>query len=477
VRFAPSPTGYLHVGGARTALFNWLFARHFAGRMILRIEDTDVERSTPEMVEGILAGLTWLGLDWDEGPIYQSERTDLYRRAAERLLDSAQAYLCFCTKDDFEERRKKAAEEGRPPKYEGTCRTIAPQEARERRARGEPAAVRFRVPDAGKTGFDDRVFGRVEFENSELEDFVLLRSDGSPTYHLSVVEDDRQLGITHVIRGADHISNTPKQLLLYEALAARLPEFAHLPLILGPDKTRLSKRHGATSVIAYREQGILPGAFRNFLALLGWTPPAGTGEILDDRALIRLFSLDAVSRSNAIFDRAKLDWFNTEYVRAYPAERLLPAIEEEWKRAGLKVDRQREYLLRLIDLVKARARTLKDFAESFRAFFVDEYEADPAAVEKFLSEEALAGLLTDLARRYEALEDFGETAAERVLRDFAAEKGVKAGALINGARVALTGQAVAPSLFAVMETLGKARVIERLGSVGRLIERARAARQ
>ena len=476
VRFAPSPTGYLHVGGARTALFNWLFARHFAGCMILRIEDTDLERSTAEMVEGILVGLSWLGLDWDEGPYYQSARTDLYRRAAERLLASGHAYLCFCTKEQLEERRKRAAEEGRPPRYEGTCRRLDPDEAWARRARGEPAALRFRVPDTGKTGFDDRVFGRVEFENSELEDFVLLRSDGTPTYHLSVVEDDRELRITHVIRGADHISNTPKQLLLYQALGARVPVFAHVPLILGADKTRLSKRHGATSVMAYRDQGILPDAFRNFLAVLGWTPPEGTPEILDDRELIRLFTLDGVARSNAVFDRAKLDWFNSEYIRAYPAERLLPAVEEEWKRAGLAVRRERDYLVRTIALVKPRARNLKDFAESFRAFFVDEFEADPRAVEKFLSDEALAGLLRELARRCQALEDFGEAAAERLLRDFAAEKGVKAGALINGARVALTGQAVAPSLFAVMEALGQTRVIARLSSVDRLIERARAAR-
>ena len=477
MRFAPSPTGYLHVGGARTALFNWLFARHFAGRMILRIEDTDLERSTPEMVEGILSGLIWLGLDWDEGPYYQSQRTDLYRRAAERLLDSAHAYLCFCTKEQLEERRQKAAHEGRPPKYEGTCRRLDHDEARTRRSRGEPAVVRFRVPDSGKTGFDDRVFGRVEFDNSELEDFVLLRSDGSPTYHLSVVEDDRELGITHVIRGADHISNTPKQLLLYQALAASLPEFAHLPLILGPDKTRLSKRHGATSVLAYRAEGILPAAFRNFLALLGWTPPAGTSEVLADRELIRLFSLAAVSRSNAVFDRAKLDWFNSEYIRAYPAERLLPAIQEEWSGAGLKVERERDYLLRAIELVKPRARNLKDFAESFRAFFVDEFEADPRAVEKFLSDETLAGLLAELARRYQSLENFNEDVTEQVLRDFAAEKGVKAGALINGARVALTGQAVAPSLFAVMELLGKQRVIDRLRAVDRLMERTRASRR
>src|SRR5215475_6522370 len=251
VRFAPSPTGYLHVGGARTALFNWLFARHFGGALVLRIEDTDLERSTAEMVEGILQGLTWLGINWDEGPYYQTRRVDLYKEAARKLIGSGAAYYCFCTKEQLEQRRKKAAEEGQPPKYEGTCRKLDRAEALRRKTAGEPGAVRFAVPENGTTSFDDAVFGRVEFANSELEDFVLLRSDGSPTYHLSVVADDTDLRITHIIRGADHISNTPKQVLHYQALGAPMPVFAHVPLILGADKTRLSKRHGATDVNLY----------------------------------------------------------------------------------------------------------------------------------------------------------------------------------------------------------------------------------
>lgn len=463
VRFAPSPTGYLHVGGARTALFNWLFARHFDGTLILRIEDTDLERSTPEMVEGILQGLRWLGITWDEGPYYQTERTALYRAAAQNLLDSGAAYYCFCTREELEQRRAKANEEGRPPKYEGTCRRIDRQEAMRRKSAGEAAALRFAVPESGATSFDDAVFGKVEFANSELEDFVLLRSDGSPTYHLSVVADDIDLRITHIIRGADHISNTPKQVLLYQALSAPLPAFAHVPLILGPDKTRLSKRHGATSVIAYREEGIVPEAFRNFLALLGWTPPEGTPEVFGDSELIRLFGLEAISRSNAVFDRAKLDWFNTEYIRAYPAEKLLSLIEDEWKKAGVvPSNHDRAWLLATIDLLKPRARSLKDFAGSFRAFFSDNFEPDPAAVDKFLKDQNVRQLLTELADRYASLADFSEQETEKVLRDFAAEKGLKAGALINGARVALTGQGVAPSLFAVMHALGKARTVARL---------------
>jgi len=306
---------------------------------------------------------------------------------------------------------------------------------------------------------------------------VLLRSDGGPTYHLSVVTDDVDMRITHIIRGADHISNTPKQVLLYQALGAPLPVFAHVPLILGPDKTRLSKRHGATSVIAYRDEGIVPEAFRNFLALLGWTPPlreGATTEILGDQELIRLFDLSGISRSDAVFDRAKLDWFNTEYIRAYPAEKLLPLIQEEWHKVGLEPEHtDRDWLLAIIDLLKPRARSLKDFATSFRAFFTDTFHPDPAAVEKFLSDERVRQMLVELGERYAASEDsFTEAEIEKLLRDFAAEKEMKAGALINGARVVLTGQGVAPSLFAVMTALGKERTIARLKATQDLAARA-----
>src|SRR5438105_792957 len=317
VRFAPSPTGYLHVGGARTALFNWLYARHVGGAMILRIEDTDFERSTAEMVEGILLGMRWLGITWDEGPFHQSERLQLYRANAERLLKTGHAYYCFCTKEQLEERRSAAQAAGRPPMYDRACRKLEGSEAERRRAAGQGCAVRFAVPGSSSAGWDDAVFGRIQFANPEIEDFVLLRSDGVPTYHLSVVSDDIDMRMTHIIRGADHISNTPKQILLYQALAANQPVFAHVPLILGPDKTRLSKRHGATSVMAYRDEGIVPEAFRNFLALLGWSPGDSSKEIMGDEEIIKLFSLDGISRSNAVFDRAKLDWFNTESLRSF----------------------------------------------------------------------------------------------------------------------------------------------------------------
>jgi len=461
LRFAPSPTGYLHVGGARTALFNWLFARHHGGTLVLRIEDTDLERSTPEMVEGILVGLRWLGIDWDEGPYHQTERLGLYRAAAGRLIHSGHAYYCFCTKEQLEQQRAQGVAEGRVPR--DICRSLAREEAKLRFNNGEAAAIRFAVPESGSTVFDDAVFGRVEFANSEIEDFVLLRSDGVPTYHLSVVVDDLDMRITHVLRGADHLSNTPKQIMLYNALGQPLPVFAHVPLILGPDKTRLSKRHGATSVIAYKDEGIVPEAFRNFLALLGWTPPGSSQEVLRDRELIDRFDLSGIQKSNAIFDRSKLDWFNAEYIRATPATQLLPLIEEEWKKAGLiPFQTSRQAMEATVDLVKPRARNLKDFSTLFRAYFSDEFAADPAAAEKFLRDSAVREMLVELASRYEQASAFPESTTEQVLRDFAAEKKVKAGSLINGARVALTGQAVAPSLFAVMVNLGQERTVARL---------------
>ena len=469
VRFAPSPTGYLHVGGARTALFNWLFARHFGGTLILRIEDTDFERSSEAMVAGILEGMQWLGMDWDEGPFFQSQRLPLYRETAERLIAVGAAYPCFCTREELEARRAAATAAGRTPMYDRRCRSLSREAAAARQAAGEPAAIRFAVPEGGATSFDDAVFGTVLFANAELEDFVLLRSDGIPTYHLSVVADDVDMRLTHIIRGADHISNTPKQVLQYRALGAPLPIFAHVPLILGADKTRLSKRHGATSVISYKDMGIVPEAFRNFLALLGWTPgSAGKDENGRDRELLpsaeltRLFTLEGITKSNSVFDNDKLAWFNTEYIRAYTPAALLPLIEAEWTAAGLLVERSREELLTTIALLQTRARSLKDFAGSFRAYFSPHYEFDGAAVAKFLKDPATPVLLAELGARLRREADFTEASTEATLRAFAEERAVKAGVLINGARVAITGQGVAPSLFAVMVALGRERTVERL---------------
>jgi len=456
VRFAPSPTGYLHVGGARTALFNWLYARHTGGTFILRIEDTDFERSTQEMVEGILVGMRWIGLDWDEGPFFQSQRLELYRATAARLIESGHAYYCFCTKES----------RGAPPladvakgggfisKDDDPCRRIPRDDAERRRAAGEAAAIRFAVPESGSTRFDDAVFGPIDISNAEIEDFVLLRSDGVPTYHLSVVADDLDMRITHIIRGADHVSNTPKQKLLYEALGAPLPVFAHVPLILGPDKTRLSKRHGATSVIAYKDEGFLPEAFRNYLALLGWSPPDSTKEIMNDRDLISLFSLEGISHSNAVFDRTKLEWLNAEYIRAMPveelSERLLPIV----RAAGYDVDPSE--MQRIAPLIRERIKLLRDVLTAADFFFVDELPPyDSALLIPQKGDLAMARKALERAREVLALTDFNHQALDQALRGAAKEMGLKPGQMFQPIRVAVTGRNASPPLFETLEVLGR----------------------
>lgn len=468
VRFAPSPTGYLHVGGARTALFNWLFARNEGGTFILRIEDTDVERNRPELVEGILQGLRWLGLDWDEGPIFQSKRLALYKSAADKLVASGAAYPCFCPPSQYvgsDSTEESEADAKQVRKYPGTCRNLTSTELMEKRRQGIPFAIRFRVSEGGATSFEDAVFGARQVENAEIEDFVLLRSTGLPTYQLGAVVDDIEMRISHVIRGTDHLSNTPKQVLLYRALGAAPPVFAHVPLILGPDRTRLSKRHGATSVTAYAEEGFLPEAFRNFLALLGWSPGDDT-ELLRTSELIRRFSLAGVSRTNAVFDRAKLEWFNTQYLQTLPIGELLPHVEAELKRVGLWRDEwigpRREWLAKTVDLIRPRTRFLSDFSGWARGFFTDSFDYEAAAAEKFWKDERIAGFLTQLADRLEALRSWEHDTCDHALRGLAEEHGVKAGLLINAARVAIVGRGVAPPLFDTMIAVGQPAVVARL---------------
>jgi glutamyl-tRNA synthetase len=490
VRFAPSPTGYLHVGGARTALYNWLYSRRHGGVFILRVEDTDVDRSKPELETAILESMRWLGLTWDEGPevggahgpYRQSERQARYRDVVAELQKSGAAYPCFCTPEELQARRARAEAEHRAWKYDGACRNLSGDEVARRLAAGQPYALRFRVPESGSTSFDDQVFGRIEVSNTDIEDFVLARSDGHPTYHLGVVADDWDMRVTDVVRGADHLSNTPKQILMYRALGAPVPRFAHLPLILGPDKQRLSKRHGATAVGAYQEQGVLHEALVNFLALLGWTPPGGK-EILPLQEMVESFELSAVSKSNAVFDLEKLAWMNAEYLRHLPRERLLPLVEKELEKSGIgnwesgvgsqkteagkqemrvTTGDQRQRFERSVLLLQTRARTLKDFAQSGRAFFSDQFDYDPAARKKFWKDPALAEYLEALAARLDATEPFGVEETEKALRALADEKQIKAGLLINASRVALTGQAVAPGLFEVMTVLGREHVVSRL---------------
>ena len=469
VRFAPSPTGYLHVGGARTALFNWLFARKERGAMILRIEDTDAERNKPELLTGILEGLKWLGVDWDEGPYYQSERTELYQAAGKKLLANGSAFLCYCPPEKYV--GGDHAEEG----GEGTkVRRIVRCSCRDGKPStpGTKPAVRFKVPVGGTTKFFDAVFGEREFSNEEIEDFVLLRSGkdgeefGQAMYQMSVVADDIDMRITHVIRGADHISNTPKQVLLYRALGAEPPIFAHVPLILGPDKSRLSKRHGATDVNMYKREGFLPEAFRNFLALLGWSP-GGDEEFLRTSQLLEKFSLQGVSRTNGVFDRAKLEWFNTQYLQKLPIGDLLPEVEAQLKADGLWKEEWaagagHEWFLKTVDLLRPRIRLLPDFSSWSRAFFSDEFAIDPAATAKFWKDEKVPGLLAKLADALAALPEWNHDACDHAARKVAEEGGVKAGLLINATRVAIVGQAVAPPLFDTMVALGQERVVGRL---------------
>jgi glutamyl-tRNA synthetase len=471
VRFAPSPTGYLHVGGARTALFNWFFARHQGGMMILRVEDTDVERNRPELVEGILDGLRWLGVDWDEGPYFQSERLDMHRAAAEKLIASGAAYYCYCPPEKYA--GGDAVEETEDVKKEAGPRRITRCACRDGKTEpsGQSPAIRFRVPLGGTTKFDDAVFGPREVMNEEIEDFVLLRSpkegqsQGAPTYQLSVVVDDIDMRITHVIRGSDHISNTPKQALLYRALGATPPIFAHVPLILGPDRTRLSKRHGATSVGSYRDEGFLPEAFRNFLALLGWAP-GEDAQFLRTPEIVARFSLEGVSRTNAVFDRAKLEWFNTEYLQKLPIDDLLPAVRDELERSKLWqpewANEKREWFSKTVDLLRPRTRLLPDFSTWARAFFSDDFEYNPQAREKFWKDERLGAMLGKLADSLAALPEWNHDACDHALRELAAAEGVKAGLLINATRVAIVGQAVAPPLFETMLVLGQERVVQRL---------------
>jgi glutamyl-tRNA synthetase len=474
VRFAPSPTGYLHVGGARTALFNWLFARHEGGLLLLRIEDTDVERNRPELVDGILEGLKWLGIQWDEGPFFQSQRLPLYREAAERLLASGAAFPCYCKPASYGGGDAPAdAEEGEgddegPKSHKAApcpCRELSDAQRAEKEREGIPRAIRFRVPRGGVTKFEDAVFGLREVQNAEIEDFVLLRSNGVPTYQLSVVVDDIDMRITHIIRGADHLSNTPKQALIYTALGAPAPIFAHVPLILGPDRTRLSKRHGATSVGSYADEGFLPEAFRNFLALLGWSP-GDDSEFLRTPELIERFALSGVSRTNAVFDRAKLEWFNTQYLQKPPVEELLPYVETELKRAGIWQESwagaDAAWFARTVDLVRPRTRLLGDFVTWARAFFTDDFDYDSEARDKFWKDERLPALLAKLADALDALPEWNHDACDAALRGLATAEGVKAGLLINATRVSIVGRAVAPPLFETMVVLGKVRVVARL---------------
>lgn len=453
-RFPPSPTGALHIGSVRTALFNWLYARHCGGTFVLRIEDTDRARSTPESLQDILDGLQWLGLGWDEGPFLQSERTALYRERADALLAQGKAYRCWCTPDELEVRRQAALASGERVGYDRTCRDRkAPPPGR------TSAAIRFRTPLDGETHVDDLVRGPVVFQNAELDDFIIIRSDGSPIYNFCVVVDDVDMRITHIFRGDDHLTNTPRQVLIYQALGAPVPRLAHLPLILGLDKTRLSKRHGATSVTAYRDMGYLPDAVVNYLARLGWSH--GDQEIFTRAELVAQFSGEQLGTSAGVFNPEKLEWVNFQHLKALPgtelAERVAPFLERE----GLAVSADRAWLARVCETLRERAKTLVELARLARFYLVDAVDVDPEAAAQHLGRD-VAPVLDDLIVRLAAVHPWGPDAIQRAFEAVMAAHGMKLGKLAQPVRVAVTGGTVSPGIFEVLDVLGAARTLARL---------------
>ena len=459
VRFAPSPTGHLHIGGARTALFNWLFAHHHRGRFILRIEDTDTTRSTDEYIDAIIQGMTWLGLDWDEGPFRQTERFDVYRAYVDRLVKEGKAYYCYCSAEDLEARRQEAMAQGRPVMYDGRCRGL------QQPVPGVTPVVRFMMPRDGQTVVHDMIHGAVEFDNAQLDDLIILRSDNTPTYNFTVVVDDVDMRITHVIRGDDHLNNTPKQIQMYKALGYDSPKFAHLPMILGADKTRLSKRHGATSVMAYYEMGYLPDALINYLVRLGWS--CGDQEVFTRDELIRHFSFESVGKAASVFNPEKLLWLNSQYImKASPeslAEQVVPfLVKEGILGEGEKVDR--EWLSKAVVTLQERAKTLVELASSLRYFFHDPAAYDEKAKTKFLNSQSL-GYLTELRAGLAELDDYSHNGIERIFTAVVEKNSIKLGALAQPVRVALTGGTVSPGIFEVIEIIGKETTIRRIDRV------------
>lgn len=465
VRFAPSPTGFLHVGGARTALFNWLYARKYGGQFLLRIEDTDRARSTDESTRAIFEGLEWLGLDWDEDVVYQSAGLERHRRDAERLVEQGSAYRCFCTPEELMEQRAAAQLRKESFKYSRNCDRLPTDEVQRRLAAGMPFAVRFRVPD-GSTEWDDLVHDRIEFPNKDIEDFVVLRSDGSPIYNMAVVSDDIAMRVTLVMRGDDHISNTPKQILIYRALSHELPQFAHVPMIHGPDGRKLSKRHGATAVADYRNEGILPGAMVNFLALLGWSP-GGDREVMTLAEMVELFSAEGLQKKAAIFDPVKLQWMNGQHISLLTAAMLEPKVTPELIAAGVataeELSGRHDWYMALIELLKLRSRTTHDIVRQAAPYFPGAIEYDAAAVTKqWKDRPATAEILTDVRQLLTALPQWEAQAMEEALRSLAEERKVAAGKIFQPLRLALTGVTVSPGIFEVLLATGRELALRRV---------------
>ncbi|HNQ45967.1 MAG TPA: glutamate--tRNA ligase [Syntrophorhabdus sp.] len=451
-RFAPSPTGNLHIGGARTALFNYLYAKHTGGVFVLRIEDTDIERSKEEYTKDILEGLNWLGMYWDEGPHFQKERMDIYRQHAHRLLNEGKAYKCYCSTETLEEKRKAALREGRKPNYDRTCRDLTEDR------KNQPFVIRFKSPVNGEVSFEDRIRGKITFKCEELDDLVILRTDNTPTYNFTVVVDDALMGITSIIRGDDHINNTPRQILIYEALNYETPEFAHVPLIHGKDKSRLSKRHGATSLLEYRNDGFLPEALMNYLARLGWAH--GDQEVFSREDLIEKFDLGKVGKSPSIFDMDKLLWLNGHYLKTMPegdiAARLEPFIENR----GIKVTDKNKLIPVVINL-RDRAKTLKEMAEMAAFFFTDDFPYDENAKNKFLTV-STKPILERFLNEFTSVSSFDENEQRKLFETMAQDGGKKLVEVIQPVRVALCGRTVSPGIFEVVSILGRDSVVKRI---------------
>jgi nondiscriminating glutamyl-tRNA synthetase len=480
VRFAPSPTGFLHIGGARTALFNWLFARHHNGTFILRIEDTDEVRSTEESVSGILDSMKWLGLDWDEGPglgsdpklaggltpsrgnfgpYFQMQRLEKYHAACDELLKKGLAYPCYCTPEEVEKMRELALLAKRPPKYDGRCRQLTGDERRAKETSGRKQSIRFKTPQTGNTRFVDLVRGALDFENALLEDFVILKTSGVPTYNFACVVDDHHMQISHVIRGDDHLSNTPRQVLVYEALGWALPQFGHLAMILGSDGSRLSKRHGATSVMEYQSLGYLPQVLLNYLALLGWGTE-DSQQLFTQKEMIDKFSLERCSKSPATFDPNKLLWMNGEYIRKTPIGDLAALAEPFF---GPKIrDVKREAFHQAVALEQEKIKLLTDVPKLTDFLLWDDYEYREEAVNKVLRAEGAVGILEELAKRLNVLAPFDVPGIEALCKALAKEKGVKNGAVFHPLRVAVSGRTEGPSLWHMVEFLGKERTLARI---------------
>lgn len=464
VRFAPSPTGFLHIGGVRTALFNWLFARHHGGQFVLRIEDTDHERSTEESIAEILESMRWLGLDWDAGPYRQTERQGLYSKKVEQLFNEGKAYRCYCTPEELDRKRNEAQKRGLKPKYDGTCRdrTDTPE--------GSPSVVRFKAPLEGSVVVEDLLRGKIVFDIAELDDLILQRTDGSPTYNFVVVVDDADMAITHVVRGDDHLSNTPRQCLLYDALSFPRPRFAHISMILGQDKARLSKRHGATSALAYRNMGYLPAAMINYLARLGWSH--GDQEIFSREEMVEHFSFGSVNTSAAVFDPDKLSWLNEHYIKATPPEELAKFLEPLLIKASLlKADHGLglEEIAKVIPCLRERAKTLVEMAEKSSFYFKKEVEFDGKAKAKFLNVEAKP-LLEKALSGLSQLENFSSDEIETLFKKIVEEEGTKLGKLAQPVRVSLTGTTVSPGIYDVILLLGKKETLARLGNALTVLE-------